>query len=423
MRRAVVILLVLSLTFLFSDIIAPTLADPKTGESADGWQFGFRFEPGDTTYYVIENEFRDSASIPPLLSYTSTLREKRYITQRVEAPPASNKSEADSGVRRVTWTCDRYEVREKGFGPEATYDSIRDLYPPTPLRELAPIPGSIVKFDLNPTTGVTTKHEVSSGNVVAQGTRMGASRSTDHCSLSVENVRQLLDDLGPYYLSAGPHRVGDRWTKSHVKTHTNFGDVTTTLTCEVRGISERQGRKLATLALLGTQTFQPKKIAPTPSLPRPVTSAPTASNRAVTSQPAKPERENKLDKALCNGTVTFDVSRGRLVELVLRRETGFLTEMRGQDNKVTGIRMSGAQFLRVTASDKPPPMPKIVGGLKPPVEPDQPKKTASKSPVANRVGPNAKRKLSEVTKANGQPTSQPTLPPKPPSSAANPVKK
>jgi hypothetical protein len=387
--------------------VTAALAGPADGENQSAVKLGFGFKPGDTTYYIIENEYRDSAAIPPLLSYTSILREKRYITQTTEAVPTSNKSEADSDLVKVTWTCTRYEVREKGFGPEATYDSIRDLYPPSPLRELAGIPGSTVRFMLNPATGITTKHEIAVGNVASPGGRAGGSRTADHCSLTVENIKRLLDDMGPYYLSNESHKIGDRWTKSHVQANANFGDVTTKLTCEIKGVGMRGANKVASIVLNGEQSFVPKKLStPTPP-PRPVTSRPATSGPA-TSRPAPPERVNKLDKAVCSGTLAFDLTRGRLLELVLRRETGFLTEMKGQDDKITNVRMSGAQNLRVTSSDTPPPMPKIMGGLKPPIEPDQPKKSAGKAPPAKRMGKESTGKMITSPPADAKTTSQPS---------------
>lgn len=100
--------------------------------------------------------------------------------------------------------------------------------------------------------------------------------------------------------------------------------------------------------------------------PRPVTTAPTAS------APAKPTEEPfKMERSLLSGTIKFDVTHGRLVDLTLRSDMGFGKLMHSDQGDMK-IKQGSAQTLRIHGSTTPPPRPIIQGGPKPPVEPEQP---------------------------------------------------
>jgi len=86
-------------------------------------------------------------------------------------------------------------------------------------------------------------------------------------------------------------------------------------------------------------------------------------------QPAPRGNEDpfKMEKALFTGTIRFDVTHGRLVELTMRRTGAFVKVMRS-DKEEMKIKQGSAHTLRIKGSVNPPPRPVIPDGPKPPVE-------------------------------------------------------
>lgn len=108
---------------------------------------------------------------------------------------------------------------------------------------------------------------------------------------------------------------------------------------------------------------QPVDHAGSPSIP---TSLPVAT------QPAKPTEEPfRMKNGHFSGSIRFDVTNGRLVELTLRRSAAFSKVMRS-DKEEMKIEQGSKSILHIKGSTTPPRQPIIPGGKKPPVEKQQP---------------------------------------------------
>jgi len=100
----------------------------------------------------------------------------------------------------------------------------------------------------------------------------------------------------------------------------------------------------------------------------------------VATQPGKPTEEPfQMKSAHFSGTVKFDVTHGRLVELVLRSNQAFSKVMRS-DKEEMEIKQGTRSTLKVKGSTTPPLKPNIPGGKKPPVEKPPPNARATVQP-------------------------------------------
>lgn len=150
--------------------------------------------------------------------------------------------------------------------------------------------------------------------------------------------------------------------------------------------------------------------------PVPPTSAPKSSR---TEQKPSKAKNFTLDTAVCTGTVEFDLTRGELVQMTLRREISGASriEQTSSDPMIpTEIRAGSFHELRVTVSRTPPPKPVIVGGRKPPtIPPDEleppkglpPRKTPTSLPSRP---PTTTRPAIPTTRPLGQPPPSARLP-------------
>jgi len=333
---------------------------------AGAYRIEFRHRPGDVRYFQIENEFRDSGGVPPLLSFTTTIKDRRHIIERV-VPCSQPSQSAPAGAACVVWECDRYEVRESGMKEESAYDSLRHTFAPPALRNLGTIPGSRCTFAMDAAGRISNLLLVPGPSNGPSG-RGVPSKTTERCALTHENVQHLLEDLGAYYLPLRPVRVGEEWTKTYTDSQKTFGVVTTLLRCRLRGVRPVEDRDVATIELSGEVSLQSaaapaQPAASQPGHPRPVPAVgPT-------------QREFKLERGVCSGTVEFDVTRGELLRLDLRREVALSADI---DSKATSqtfgpmkLKSGSLHHLRVSTSRKPPPRPVIVGGPKPPPMPKE----------------------------------------------------
>lgn len=354
-----------------------------------------KFKSGEIFYYLFETDYRNegaiiSAALP--LSYSETAKEKKYVMQRVVGPSRS-KPEA-SMLNRVAWDCERYEIRDKSFGPENSFDSLRDTYPVTPLRALGSIPGSKINFLLD-RGGVPSDVAVQPGTSPGPTTGVVPSPTIERCIFNPQRVKELLDLMGSYFLPKTAVAVGETWTRQTSEVRPKFGTLITDISFTLRGVRERDGIQVATIDINGKVSLkaEPVAVAPAktpparvvassqpnvpntkkPSAPasrlagpadaRPVAPAPV---RPVTSHPA--DRDITLEKGACQGSVEYDLTHGRVVAMTLRRETSILIEMYGKDNSKTGLRSGDIQIVRIKSSPTPFPRPTIMGGPKPPVE-------------------------------------------------------
>ncbi len=375
---------------IFATLVLTTMA-AGPGDEDDGplHRIQYEFSPGTVNYYVIENEYREKTTITSQfsLSLSTVVKDRRSIIQRTLSPTTRAASRpVTSGPARLSWTCDRYEIHEtsRSIGPkiETKYDSLRDSYPPAGFRELGKLPGSVVTFTVSPTDGRAQKINLVPGKVAGPVTRKKLSRTAKKCSLTVKNTENLLHLLGPYYLPDGPKRIGDQWTRTQTDTFDTFGTAITTLTCTLEGVRELDGRRIATIDLLGDVRLQQKS---TPSGKR-TTSGATSKPVGRRKKPSK-EREFDLEKVVCAGSVEFDVTRGRLVRMTLRRELAGAAKLKSNksDKKTTaGVSATTSHVFRLVVTDTPPPKPVIVGGPKPPPIAPEDIVAAKKSPPRSR---------------------------------------
>ena len=110
-------------------------------------------------------------------------------------------------------------------------------------------------------------------------------------------------------------------------------------------------------------------------------------SQPVTSQPGKPVEEPfQMEGAHFSGSIKFDVTNGRLVELTLRSNSAFFKVMRS-DKEEMKIKQGSKHILRIKGSVTPPPRPNIPGGKKPPVEKVLPNARPTVQPVGAATRP------------------------------------
>ena len=226
----------------------------ETGdESGESYEFRYSFSPDTPLYYVVENEFRDSGSVPGWLSYSTSVKDRRVIIQH--AQPCSERgpsAPAKAGRLDLTWECDRYEIREKGMKSEVAFDSLRDLYPPPSLYGLSGVPGSRTSFLLDPRTGRASEFKVTPGKPGGSPPTTGRlSRTASRCSLTTQMLESLLYDLGPGFLPTKPVRVGSHWIKEQTESLEPFGTISTSMKCTLRSVRDVGEEKIATIDLSG----------------------------------------------------------------------------------------------------------------------------------------------------------------------------
>ncbi|MFH1417648.1 MAG: hypothetical protein ABII12_05095 [Planctomycetota bacterium] len=345
--------------------ISPSVVDPNE----PAYAIALKFEPGETTYYTIENTFVDSGGVPPLLTFTTTAKDRRFIIQRVDAPAtqtASNPSHRPPAS--VTWECDRYDVREEGMKDDLAYDSLRLLYPPPRLRALGGIPGSTSTFLIDGVTGETSRVRTRLAPIEGSTTRAKLSGTAAKAQLTVNNLKSLLDDLGCLYLPGSPKRVGEAWTVERRETHKSFGTVLTAITCTLRSARKEGDSEVANIDITSVISLEAK--------------AEQENRGKPTSQPGRKlpksgkSRNYRLDRKACAGRVKLDLTHGLIIEMDLHRELEFVADLEssGASSMVTEIRKGERHDLRVRGSRTAPRHPEIVGGRKAPVIPPDEKK-------------------------------------------------
>lgn len=371
-----------------------TLVDPKTGKTA----YRIRFKPSQDRplYYLIENEYRERGGFLGTfnLSYSTRASDRRSIIQHrlpsTPRPPTtpSKKGSADpTPLMNLKWQCDRYEFREKGMGAEVKYDSLRDLYPVSSLRGLGTIAGSTATFTLNPETGAVGSTQITLARMTAPATRKKLSSLANRCTLTRANLQKLLDDLGALYLPGSPKRIGESWTRSRRDAISNYGHSVIDYQFTLAEVREVENRQVARIEIGGDLRLEP---------------APDRGG-ALAQKRAKKRIDYKIDSSACSGSIEFDITRGELVSLRLRRESELSARMPSKDDEPTTVEKGASQVLRVAVSASPPPKPMIVGGPKPPVE-KEPAKRGSQ-PRRGRIvkDPNAARRRVSPPRPSTQP--------------------
>ncbi|RIK61777.1 MAG: hypothetical protein DCC65_18430 [Planctomycetota bacterium] len=425
--------LALLLTFiLFTAAVAPVASQPPSAtngpggsapdERGDTIDFSFRYTQGDTLYLVVENEFRESGGVPPLLSYSTTIKDRRTIHQKV-LPQTLRQPTSDSvkdDLVTVLWKVDRYEVAEQGMKDTVTYDSVRHLYPPSPIWELGGIANSKSTFYLDCKSGKSEGHLITLNKTSGESTRRPLSKIANKCQLTTANLQAMLNDLGPYWMPGGPVREGETWTKDYSEEVRTFGTVKTRLNCTLKSVRPAGDRRIATVELAGELTLIPA-TQPSPA------SQPTA--QGVTTQPGpKPaparqqQREFLLDKNVCKGTIEFDVTTGVLASMNLHREMNFVAKIESEKSGPMELRSGSSHIFRVKTGKTAPPKPVIVGG---PKQPDNPPddRTPPRRPATTRPSPTAPRATTRPTTAAAAPvTTRPGQTPRIPTASSRPAR-
>lgn len=354
---------------------------PVEDTDPDLVRFAFNKTSGFSIYYVIENEFRESGGVPPLLSYSTAIKDRRTLRQRVRPQALRQPVSPDIIDSKISmeWKCSRYEVTESGMRDTLSFDSVRHLYPPPSLWELGDQGGSKVTFTLDPATGQAERFQILPGKVAGDSTRQAMSKLAKKCQLTEANLAGLLHDLGPYWMPDGPVREGQTWTKTYEEDMRTFGRVRTVLECTLRTLRRQGDRRIASVEIIGVVSLVKPTTQPTSGPdgqtgddePKATTSP--ATQPVAAKKATRPQRDFKISRYTCKGSVEFDVTDGVLQSLHLHRETHFAAKIESEKTGPMELQSGSAHILKVKSGRTPPPSPIIVGGKKPPdVPPDPP---------------------------------------------------
>lgn len=380
---------------LFSGI-APILSPESAGadspqNEAPAHKFLLRFDPAETVYYEIESEFRESGGVAPLLTYTATIKDRRSITQRANSPTSQPMAMPGSGMLSLVWECDRYEAREQSMKEEEVYDSHRHLFPPASMRELEAIAGSQTAFLLLPETGDIHNITLTPAPLTCPIPRRGSMGKTiERCTLTAPNMKTMLEALGASWFPKEPRRVGETWTVSTSESQTNIGAIHITTRCTLRSVRQVEGRDIALIDLasdlkleLIPEPEQPKSPvlinpATQPTTQRaqvmpPATSQPGQTNPASTQSattrpiayprpPRKQTKDFKLEKGAFTGTVEYDLTRNRPIQVTLRKEISVAADVESPTTGKMQIRQAITHLLKIRMLENPPSRPALVGG-------------------------------------------------------------
>jgi len=404
-------------------------SDTPTGD-ADQVLLEFSCKANEKLYYVIEQEFREYGGVPPLLSYTTTIKDRRTIEQRVMARSTQSTDSPNSTDRRITivWQCDRYEATEQGMRDTLSFDSVRHTHPPSTLWELGGIDGSKSSFFFNPATGQADILNITPGKTAGEANRRPLTKIGSRCQLTKENFAEMIDVLGAYWMPKKPVKVGETWSRTITENMKTFGTVETILRCRLGDVTKRNGRRIAVVEIdadaklipqsqPATNRKAPGRTTTSPAA-SPAANATTQSNGPATTQPAnrpaqtpaKPQREFHIDKFTHKGRVEFDLDRGELATLTLQRELAFVAKVESEKSGPMELHSGSAHIIKIKSGHTPPPKPIIVGGPKPPDEPEE--REPKQSPSARRrTAPIPTTRPTQIRPAQ---TTQPMTPPSQP---------
>ncbi|MCZ6683374.1 MAG: hypothetical protein O7B26_09320, partial [Planctomycetota bacterium] len=310
----------------------------------------------------------------------------------------------------VQWICDRYEVRQQGsFREDAAFDSLRNTYPVAALRGLAKVHGSKIIFMMDPATAKPASVQTRPGSTVAPTTSDRLSSTAQKCLVSGSNAERMLNDMGTLYFPDGPKRVGETWTLTHRTNHKSFGTTITKLDCTLRSVRDVDGSQIATIDLHGQikmatapglsappasaaekGTDQKAQVANVTATTHPTTHPTTQPTTAPVSKTrgrqvardkppprttparlAKKDEKRRLERAVCTGSVEFDLTHGEVVRMNIHREIALVKTLSGGKSDKTPVQANQTQAhtFRVRRYQSRPRYPIIQGGPKPPPEP------------------------------------------------------
>ena len=408
---------------------SPNPDGASSNGDAERVTFMFSRDSTKKLYYVIEQEFREYGGVPPLLSYTTTIKDRRAIHQRIM--PQSTRQMKDESVvdTKVTvlWECDRYEVTEQGMRDTLSFDSVRHTHPPTTLWELGGINGSKSSYFFDPATGEAQVLNVTPGKCAGESNRRPLTKIGARCQLTKENLAEMVDVMGAYWMPGKPVAVGETWSRTTSENMKTFGTVETTIRCTLDDISRRNGRRIATVQIEGSANLIPQ-TQPAANNARPgrggragaaattqathgsSTTQPTSGPAAPAAgaPPKKPEREFQIDKFACKGTVEFDLDRGELASMNLQRELAFVAKVESEKSGPMELHSGSSQTIKIKSGHTPPPKPIIVGGPKPPDVPEEPEPRRPTPPTRRTVPGRATTLPADIRTPQPPATTQPS---------------
>jgi len=333
-----------------------------TAAGTRAYSLRYKYRPDRALYYIIENEFLDHGGVPSLLTFTTKASDRRMLIQRMATTQEpARRSAAKGSAVRLTWECDRYEVREKGMKAEVQFDSLRDSYPRIALRGLGGIPGSKVTFTYDRASRAFGNPRIVQGKIAGPPTHKKLSRTTQKCELNKKNLETLFDALGKLFLPGEPMSVGETWSAQRTNAIKSYGQSVTDYAFTLTEVRERDGRQIAFIDVAGDVHLEKADDA-TPKRP----GAKSAPARGPGAKKKSNQRDFKIDRAVCTGSIEFDITRGELISLVLRRQLDLTAELESRDDRKVALETGSSHLLRVEVRDTPPLKPIIVGGPKPP---------------------------------------------------------
>lgn len=360
----------------------------------------YNFPADQKLYYLMEHKYVDHGGVPPILTYTTSIEDKRTViqTRAPAAPGAAAVTPGGAEVVTLQWECARYEARETGMKDVVTFDSLRDSYARAEIRELGAIPGSKITFDINPRTGETSNRRILPNRSTGPITRRRLSRTTMKCALNDQNLSLMMDDLGPLFLPKRPVHVGETWKNSRSEEVKSFGRSYFDFEFTLVKVEDRDEAQVGTISIEG----QARLVADPAATSRPAT-------RGRPNDKAEKPREFKIDDQACSGMIEFDIKAGQLISMELRRKLDLSASLESDAIDNMRLETGSEHIMSVKVDDKLPRAPIIAGGPKPPAN-DPPEPTA----VRPRTGA-ARRNA-----ASTQPTTQPFRPLTPASNGSTP---
>lgn len=335
-------------------------------------------------YLIVKNEFKDRGGIPGLLTYTAEAGNRITIEQQItpttktvvrpgaQGPTSkpSGRNEHETGLK---WHVRRFEAREKSLGEENKFDSLRDSYPIAPLRRLGTSNGAQLTFERDGWTGIAERIRIQPGRITGPATRRKLSKTAQKCLIDNNNVRELLDAIGPLILPRTPRRIGESWTRTRDKEIRNFGKSVTTFRLTLDRVkAQPDGPLVAHVTIDGSVKLMPDPAA---AADKPktkddkgnTTSRPAkAARRGRRTPPKDTHRDFKLDSSLVSGEYSFDITHGMLLDYTLKRNSALSAEMESKEFGKMSLVSAESHTLRVETTTTEPPKPIIVGGPKPP---------------------------------------------------------
>jgi len=361
------------------DAVDYGVEDVLETENGKQYRIRYKFDSRLSLYYVFQNEFIDRGGVPGLMTFKATARDRTVVKQTMQATQGAPGT--PGGGRRfykAVWEYDRFQIEESVMGKSASFDSLKETYPVRKLRRLGRVPGTKIEFLQNGWTGEFLNVQVQYGNDrLGPTTREKLSRTSQRADIEPENLQRVFDDLGTLILPRRPVAVGDHWQRERRAPIRNFGDSVTRYDLSLRDVVQDGSDLIAEVQIAGSITLE--KEAENDAAENETTNSGTVHQNGKPIMPKPRQRQVKkdaggedfeLDRAAVEGKYRFNITKGRLVEFELRRVREMSADMESEAMGQMSLESGEAHTMRVTVSTTEPAKPIIIGGPKPPDEPE-----------------------------------------------------